>query len=517
MSGRKTTYTTIPEDELRRLRKSAAQANSLQADNKHLKKLNKDNEAALNEYRAQMKAVNGNIERLNQKLAEQVLTETREVQTLRNQLRQTVRDNQNRFLEETRRNEKRIADMQKSFTSELTMAVGQIHTDMEDAIDANNRRIENAMNQNTQHLKEEMASLEGRLETEMQEIRSQIDTVEQKVKATAWNQGILLEMAEEYSHTAQMLNQNTQENYRVDLLCPGRIQQVKDRFASAEKEIKDAKGMPENAATARREARKALEAALELQQEVIQAEQRWNMHYQSARQVLNAASAQLEASRNLELPEEPEASVDVDCWTCGDLTAIESRLMSYHARIKDTENLGFTDMDEIQDACIQASREIDDTAMFAVEAFYASQDRGEIAQDVADQLNEYGLSVVDYGYQGEDKRSAHRLFLKNNVTGFQIVITQTPEIREDGTIANKLESDILNYGNFNEERGDQIAREVLASLSGLGFRQEPVSTVSGYEHLKSDRLEYADMQKWKTEQVTEVMKPEHAKRKAAES
>ena len=110
MSGRKTTYTTIPEDELRRLRKSAAQANSLQADNKHLKKLNKDNEAALNEYRAQMKAVNGNIERLNQKLAEQVLTETREVQTLRNQLRQTVRDNQNRFLEETRRNEKRIAD-----------------------------------------------------------------------------------------------------------------------------------------------------------------------------------------------------------------------------------------------------------------------------------------------------------------------------------------------------------------------------------------------------------------------
>lgn len=111
MSGRKTTYTTIPEDELRRLRKSAAQANSLQADNKHLKKLNKDNEAALNEYRAQMKAVNGNIERLNQKLAEQVLTETREVQTLRNQLRQTVRDNQNRFLEETRRNEKRIADM----------------------------------------------------------------------------------------------------------------------------------------------------------------------------------------------------------------------------------------------------------------------------------------------------------------------------------------------------------------------------------------------------------------------
>ena len=43
------------------------------------------------------------------------------------------------------------------------------------------------------------------------------------------------------------------------------------------------------------------------------------------------------------------------------------------------------------------------------------------------------------------------------------------------------------------------------------------STVSGYEHLKSDRLEYADMQKWKTEQVTEVMKPEHAKRKAAES
>lgn len=50
MSGRKTTYTTISDDELRNLRKRAAQATSLKESNRLLNQLGAKNEAALAEY-----------------------------------------------------------------------------------------------------------------------------------------------------------------------------------------------------------------------------------------------------------------------------------------------------------------------------------------------------------------------------------------------------------------------------------------------------------------------------------
>lgn len=228
--------------------------------------------------------------------------------------------------------------------------------------------------------------------------------------------------------------------------------------------------------------------------------------------MLGAASAQLEASREIDLPDETDISVDVDTWTAGDLTAIAERLDSLNGQLDNSDELTISDLDGVQSAGMQISREIDDTSMFAVEAFYASQDRADIAQDIANQLTEMGLTIVDYSYQGNDQRAAHRLHLRNNVTEFEIVITQTPVIQPDGTIANRLESDIINYGSLNEERGDEIAREVLSSMGAIGLQQTDVSTVPGFENSPSDRTECVNIQQWRTEQAAEVVRPDHIAR-----
>ena len=519
MSGRKTTYTTISDDELRRIREQAARATSLQESNRLLNQLSASNEAALAEYRTRIRTLNSNIESMNRRIAEQGAAASREAQALRTQLQQAVKESNVRIQEESRKNEQHIREMHQNISRELSLtkrefsdALDQTRSDMAEALDANNRRIESAMRQNNQRLAGEMRSLEVRLNGEMQEIRSQLDLIEETVGRNVHNQSVLLDMAREYGSAANIIIEDIQANYRAELLCPGRLKPVWQTLQSCQGEIRDAEKMPENAATARREARQALEEAFQLRQDIIRAEQEWNLHFESARQMLGAASAQLEASRELVLPDETDVSVDVDAWTAGDLTAIEERLDTLGAQLDNAEDLTVSDLDGIQAAGMQISREIDDTSMFAVEAFYACQDRADIAQDIAEQLAEMGLTVVGHGYQGNDQRAAHRLYLRNNATGFEIVITQTPVIQPDGTISNRLESDIISYSSRNEEHGDEIAREVLSSFGAIGYQQGTVSTVPGFENSPSDRTECVNIQQWRNEQVTEVVKPDHTVR-----
>ncbi len=516
MSGRKTTYTTISDNELRDLRNRAARATSLQESNRLLNQLSAKNEAALAEYRNQARTMNRHLDHLNQRLEEQGAAATREAQALRAQLQQTIKDSNIRFQELSQENEERVREMHQNFTSELSRtrsefsnALDQTREDVANAINTNNRRIEEAMRQNNQRLEGEMHALEEQVESELQSVHDRLDHMDSAIQATARNHGTLLEMAREYERMTQMLLEEIQENYRVELLCPGRLKPVTDASDSARREIQDASNIPENSATARREARSALEEAYRLYQDAVSAEQRWQLRLEATRQMIGAATAQLEASRRFALPEEPDAAVDVDCWSAGDLSAIESRLESLEEQLERPEELAFSDLDGIQSAGLQISREIDDTSMFAVEAFYASQDRGEIAQDIADQLGEMGLSVMDHSYQGNDQRSAHRLHLRNPVTRFEIVITQTPVVQENGSIGNQLESDIIEYGSLNEEHGDEIARDLLSSLSGLGLEQSEVCTVPGFENTASNRTEVTNIQQWRTERSFEVIKPDH--------
>ena len=475
-----------------------------------LNQLSSSNETALAEYRNRIRTLNNNIEGMNRRIAEQQATASREAQALRNQLQQTVIDSNARILEESRRNEQQIREMHQEFNRELSST----KREFTDAMNANNRRIENAMRQNNQRIANEIQSLETRLNDQMQDMHSHLDSIEESLNNSAHNQSVLFDMAREYESATGLILDDIQNNYRAELLCPGRLMPLLQSFQSCQSEIRDAEKMPENAATARHAARQVYEAAFQLRQDIIQAEQEWNLHFEAARQTVDASSAQLEATRILPLPDETDVTVDVDSWTDGDLSALEMRLGGLNNQLIEADNLSVADLDSIQSAGLQISREIDDTATFAFEALYASQDRAEIAQDIADQLCEMGLTIVDYSYQGNDQRAAHRLHLRNNVTGFEMVITQTPDLQPDGTISNRLESDIINYGDLNEEHGDKIAHDVLSSLGEFGYHQGEITTAPGFENTPSDRTECVNIHQWRTEQATTVVKPDHNARGA---
>lgn len=501
MSGRKYTNVTLPQRTYNDLRRRALQAANLETSNRYLRQLNDQMEAAVQAERRNVEQLNDRLTRLNRQLVQNHEANSRETNQLRMQLRSAVEQSNRSLMEAAHRHQQ---EMRRARTETVQM------------IEANNQRTQEILNRNNEQISTRMEHLRRQGQERMDELQRQMDAVEEQVRARGREEETLREMAGEYLRTAAILNQDTRENYRVELLCPGRLQEVQDQFASAQRETDDAQKMPANAATARHTARLAMEAALQLHEDVIRAEQEWNLRYEAARQVLDETQTHAQASRIFDLQEEQvSVTVDTDHWTDGDLTDLEARIHALRTRMEQREEVSVSELGDIREAGVQIGHEIDNTVAFAAEAVYSSQDRVDIAQELADSLQaRMGLRIEAHSYQGNDQRAAHRLHLRNPLTKFEMILTQTPQTNADGRIANRLESDILNYGTLNETDGDSVARAALETLSEYGFEQSPVSTVPGYEGRCSDRTQNRDMERFRMEKVP-VLKPHHREAQAA--
>lgn len=507
MSGRKTTYTTMTTTEARRLRNEANEASRLRVSNRILNELNTKNGNLLDDYRSRLNTMNRNMDRLRRQMESQNNNSRKEVRQLQTQLQQTITQSNAQMQQVARRNEQNLATMQQGFQRELV----RTRSEISDAMESNNRRIEAAMNENNQRIASELAQMNEEVTSAKERIRA----VESTIESVNQDEETLREMAREYVRTAQTLVGEVTSNYRPEVLIPGQVKPVQDLIEQAIRDIKEAEGMHGGvSATARLTARQASVSALELYQNALRAEQEWNLRYQAASQVVNAAAAQAQASRNLEISDESgSASVDVNYWSDGDLNQLERRIGSLTNCLEQAETMNSTQLRNVQEAGLQVSREIEDTTLFATQAFYGSQDRADIAADIAENMEQrLGLQVLAHSYNGQDERAAHRLHLKNPATGFEMVVTQTPSQDENGRIGNELESDILNYGTCNEADGDRIALGALEGLRELGFDQKPVQTVPGFENRVSNRTDCTDMERWVQEKNPEVLKPVHTGR-----
>lgn len=501
MSGRKTTYTSISVDELIRLRRQACQASSLSQCNQALQQLAERSEQLMRQQQSRIDSLNSTINGLNRTIASQDAAASRERQQLRTQLQTTIQNTNQALQQMAARSQQQMQELSQQFRQDLAAH----RTDTARAIEESNRRMDQA-------LQSAVSSLESQIGT----VSSRMDRMEQDLADSARRVGILfnsnaslLELAREYADVARTIADDTARNFRTELLLPGRLEQVQELLRTADQDIRDADGkFPTNAPVARQSARTAATAAMQLHEDMVRAEQAWQARYQAAVQALNAAEAQIEACRRIRFPGET-AEIDVDRWSNGDLSALSTRQSALRGQLNNADGLSVEALYGIRQAGAQLASEVLETSEFAAIAFGASQDRADVAQDVADSMREsLGLMIVDHGFQSGDQRAAHRIHLKNPHTGFEMVVTQYPETGPDGVVGNRLESDILDYGTNNEQEGDRIAYQALSALSGLGLCQQTVQTVPGYENRPSDRRQQTDMAAWR-HQEAELPCPVH--------
>lgn len=477
MSGEKRSTVTMYADEADRLRRQAGQAASISRQNDILQQMNENLENALRQSDYQLNSLQSVVTSMDGRVAEMRTAHSRETQALRDQLNQTVLDSSDRIRAQARETSRRMREMQADFSDQIRA----VEADITDTIAANNREI------NTRIQKAEN-TLRADIKASHDSLQAQIDTTEAEISRIHADNTTLLNMAREYQRTAAALNAETPRYiHGVEML--GGMKDVLHSSETADGDIALAETYPANSGVARASARTAYEAALEFRQRAAAAEHIWQLHEQTVRLTLEAAAAQLEASRVLTLEDE-DVEVNVEYWSNGGISALETRLNQVRRALEaSTARTSVEDLDGLRQAAEQISREIGEAAGFANIAIHESQNRADTAADFFDRLNEVGVDLVDRGYEGGDQRGSYRLHMKDPVSKDEFYIVQRPYTTADGTIATEIEldycSDTPDEALFNSRQ-----REMMEAM-GLGadacHEQTPVQTVPGYESKPSDR------------------------------
>ena len=511
MSGvKQTTIRTVTEAEYNRLLRQARQATTLSQANDALSRMNADNRTRLREYETRISGLNAEQGRLRTEIAAQRKADTARQNELRRQLADAQRRMDEAVAQQADSTRRQIGRMAEQLHTELS----QVRRDAHDEIVASSQQLQQQLAETQTRLQQNINAVAADLNSRITAVNTTVTDLQGKMDAIESGNAALLQDAQVYRDTAGQLLQDTVTHFRAEQLVPGGRAKVDTALTTAAAERSTAEKIPGNASVARLTARQAYEAAVSYRNEVLAAELAWQQHYQAAAQALNAASAQLEASRTVRLGETP---FDVDRWTNGELTRIGGELADLNAALGGTDSTAdIAALDAIAAAAADRSAALEAAAAFAVQAVNASQTRVVGSAAFAKPLYEkYGLNFVaeDGGhaasYEGGDQRAAYRMHMKNPVTGFEVVITQTPVV-QNGAIATRVESDVLSYGTISMAEADRTLRGILATL-GLGTETEgsQVETCPGYEHRPSDRTANRNMNRWAAARPTTVATPDH--------
>ena len=122
-----------------------------------------------------------------------------------------------------------------------------------------------------------------------------------------------------------------------------------------------------------------------------------------------------------------------------------------------------------------------------------------------------GMQVIDHGYQGDDMRGAHRIHLRNNVTGLSLVITQSRNQAANSRPGECFEIEVSDPGTSSANDVHQITGEILHNLEDAGYPVRGIQEVPGYSDIHSGSKEIENLERWRMERVTRT-KPRHTTR-----
>lgn len=481
MSGVKDTYVTMTARERDRLLQQAANANSLSVTNATLNRINNDLTNSLNAANRRITTLNSNLTNMNNNLAAVKASADANAEALHQALTNAIKDSNDRLAAQAAQHKQDLDRMEEGFTA----ALDDTREEIANAMAANNRRIEDVI-----------ATNNAALRSEIEAVSDQVVAVAAIVETATADNNTLLEMARQYQAAAEALN-NDSRNYRCELLLPGGFKEVEDAETTASNDIATAEKMPGNASVARNNARIAYERAIRFHEEIIRAEQAWTLADQAARQAVAASREQIDASRVVTTSAGGRSvETDVECWSNGGITALTQRADALSGLL-DPETNTLDDLQGIQAAAEQLSADTQSTVVFAMESTISSQRRPDSSARLGRMIKERtGLRLVSHSYDGEDQRAAHRTHLKNPITGMELVIIQTPEVQADGSIANHLESHVLDYGTNNQEDAGNAIAAALEILGG-NCKERP-----GYETRTSDLVSLDSLQDLQTRTAT---------------
>ena len=181
---------------------------------------------------------------------------------------------------------------------------------------------------------------------------------------------------------------------------------------------------------------------------------------------------------------EQEVDANVDYWSDGELSTIETDIADVRERTNQIEELSTAELMSLITALRNISSRIEETGEKAKEALICSQVRAELANTLAYTLQESGWEYVGYTYEGSEMNAALHIKLRDNI-GNEIVTVISPELNRD-TLGNNMEFNFFSdYNNDENTRNIWIAA-ILEQLRAAGLNVGKPKTKPGFENRSSD-------------------------------
>jgi len=466
MSGRKDVYVRVPRDEINRLRNNAKWSEETA------------HEAKQREKRAQaaLDAANMKLETLNRAL-------NSEIAGLQGDMRNMANEQNRRFREQAAECNRKLENQRIELQSSL-----------------------NDVSQRIERYKTELTSsindVRQQSEKNRKELQNQINGINARIRSKEQNEQ---KLAEFWVSQTQAYIKDI-EQYRHEMFTPGQLERLNGKF---EQMLSSMKNEMYQAVIAT--AMGLFNEAVDLKEEVLNAETEWLYYHGLFLQALAATEANLDRCNNLQFTfdtENGKETVDakVNYWTEGVLDEVSALISGVK---QNTAQIQQVSTQQLIDHITNLNRQnviMETASTEAKEVMILSQCRADMANKIADVLEAVMWNCERVTYVGGEENQPVHVKLSDGM-GNEMVVIVSPEINAQG-MSNKVELNFFDSKNDERQRKEWI-ESIRNGLRKAGFEVGEAVCVGDTENKPSPKTELLDIEATARQQIK---KPEKARR-----
>lgn len=358
------------------------------------------------------------LEQVREQTQRDVARSQAQVQARQAEFEQAVTRLSERTGEVERRTAQRLRHQAARFHQELANQTTLLRTETAEALRDQREALRRMIDEERAERKQRLAEIDGAVAG----LRADQDKAAQLTQDYLADAEILAEQARKFPH----------ERY-----LPGRLRALEDRLNLVRTSVAE-----DVAAYALSGAQEVCQSLGELVLELEQRDQEWRACRISAEQELVKLQELVAQNATVTLaqdtPDETDHSFEVDHWSCGELAHLGADVSALLAQVRSDDEPLSTEalLRIVMDTAPELDQRLDDVVGQAVAAIHASQLRTNLAELIAEALDEHHhYQVTDFGFLEGDQRKAFLAKTVHHASSSEIVIeVESAEDNEPPTI-----------------------------------------------------------------------------------
>ena len=407
--------------------------------------------------------------------------------TLNNEIAGLHSDMRSMANEQNRRLREQAAAVDRQI-KEQTAAHDRKLRNQADAFDRSIGDVKRQMENQRIALQTSINEVRQRSEENRRELQSAINDINARIKAKEQNHRSIATFWIEQSQAYF----NDIAQYRHDMFTPGQLEELRSRL-----ELMRTDMQTEAYQTAIASARAVFSDAVELKEEVVNAETEWNYYHSLFQQASADTKSNLNYYQSMQFTfetEDGEETVDaqINYWTDNALAGIGEALSKIEQQESQIDNVPKDELVELTDSLAQLNSQMERAASRAKEALISSQIRAEMANTLVQALFERGWKCDGVTYECSEQSEPVHAKLSDGM-GNEIVAVITPD-KDSDDMTNQLEIDFFDPQSNDEELRQTCISSIQNGLIESGLNVGTPVCREGYEVNASDNYALRDIQ-----------------------